>query len=159
MMVSACSSSPISEPQLTPVDTPTTDQETGQQTLSPESNSSTPSPTVRTVYYGKVQEVDVSYFSSGHGGPALKYVNNGTTGECFAYNAAVTCIGTPDSSVPDVEVGQWVNFGTISCTKPDSEVLVCNLRFRRVRDCRAGAQDRDRGTGPHRRVTSRIGSG
>lgn len=103
-VLSACSSSPETQPQLTVVETSSMQEDTEQQTSAPESTSAASGPTVRDVDYDQLQQVSITSFSSGSSGAAFKYVNGGTTGECFVVNGGIACIGTPDSSVPDVEL-------------------------------------------------------
>lgn len=54
------------------------------------------------VDFDALQQVTPGYFSSA-GQSSLKYTVGGTVGECFGYGEFITCIGTADESVPDIE--------------------------------------------------------
>lgn len=49
-----------------------------------------------------LQQVTPSYFRSA-GRSAFKYTVDGTVGECFGYAEFVTCVGTADDTVPDID--------------------------------------------------------
>ena len=106
-----------------------------------------------------LDQIDAQRFDSGDI-QSFIYVNEGKSGECFISGAFVTCVGTADASVPEIEVppfpkqppsaillgavgaaytmvegvppaeeelkpGQWSDFGSVQCGKPDEDSLVC----------------------------------
>lgn len=52
---------------------------------------------------GEVEYVDVETFASDTG-YAFNYETDGTAGECVLSNAGVTCVGTADDDIADVEI-------------------------------------------------------
>ena len=77
-------------------------------TVAPESTTETPTPEsappagVRTVDFDHLQQVSPSMFTSGSV-KAFRHFNGGRPGECFVHEG-ITCVGTADSSVPDVDM-------------------------------------------------------
>lgn len=102
LVLSACSTSTEPVPAATTtVTTVVADGGVEKQTPSSTATSSEPAG-VRTVDYSQLQQVSRQTFTSGDF-VSFRHVNGTATGECFL-NQVVTCTGSADSSVPDVDM-------------------------------------------------------
>ncbi|SDS72921.1 hypothetical protein [Corynebacterium timonense] len=153
LTLSACSATTEPPQPQTVTQTTTVEPTVETHTPSTHSTSAAPAASVRSVDVTQLQQVSPTLFDA-DGSKMFSFVNGGAASQCVFYGA-VTCFGTPDKSVPDVDggrpgavqisadgvaytnaegippataelkPGQWVNLGNVQCAKPDNESLVC----------------------------------